>query len=308
MDVWVVGSRGLLGSAIGRSLPSQTRLFPAPRVPWRSTSDALPSLLSSLEEFRRWRRPDRPWGIVWAAGSGVIASPTEQLRLEGQTMLDFAAAVAATPEENGAFLFASSASVFGGSPGLEADESTVPVPTNNYSRAKLDQEIALAGIFTGPTSLVQARIGTLYGPGQNAGKPQGLISAMCRESISRRTISIFVPIDTTRDYLYVDDAARQCVHLLGVAAVQPHQVMLRVLASHRSTTIGEVARLVQAVSHRRTHVLQVPGAAAAGHARHLALTSLDPVLRAFPTTPLPVGINAVYQDVLHRAMASSIEL
>jgi UDP-glucose 4-epimerase len=301
MDIWVVGSRGLLGSAIARSLPPHVRSFPAQRVPWRSPGDALPSLLSSLAEFRQWRRPDRPWGIIWAAGSGVIASPTEQLRLEGQTMLDFATEVAATPEEHGAFLFASSASVFGGSPGLSADESTVPVPTNDYARAKLDQEHALAELFTGATSLVQARIGTLYGPGQNAGKPQGLISAMCREALSRRTISIFVPIDTTRDYLYADDAARQCIHLLGAAVTEP-QIMLRVLASHRSTTIGEVARLVQAVSHRRTPILQVPGAAAAGHARHLALTSLDPALRAFPTTPLPVGINVVYQHLLQRVL------
>lgn len=305
MDVWVIGSRGLLGSAIVRGLPAQMRLFPAQRVPWHSSVDALESLMSSLSEFRRWRREDRPWGIVWAAGSGVIASPTEQLRLEGQTMLDFAAEVAATPEERGAFLFASSASVFGNSSGLVADEATVPMPTNDYARAKLDQERSLADRFIGPTSLVLARIGTLYGPGQNPSKPQGLISAMCREAVFRRTISIFVPIDTTRDYLYADDAARQSIHLLGEAVTQPPQPRLRVVASHRTTTIGEVARLVQAVSHHRTPILQVPGAAAAGHALHLALTSQDPVLRAFPTTPLPVGIHVVYQDVLRRALAGT---
>jgi UDP-glucose 4-epimerase len=305
MDIWVIGARGLLGSALVRALPAQVRVFRADPVPWASPVDSSRALLSSLAEFRRWRRDDRPWGIVWAAGSGVIASPPEQLRLESRIMLDFAAEVASTPEEGGAYLFASSASVFGNSSGLAADEATLPVPTNDYARAKLDQERSLTDLFGGSTSLLLARIGTLYGPGQNPRKPQGLISAMCRESVFRRTISIFVPIDTTRDYLYVDDAARQCLHLLGEAVGQPPQTRLRVVASHRTTTIGEVARLVQAVSHHRAPILQVPGAAAAGHARHLALTSQDPVLRAFPTTPLPVGIHAVYQDTLRQVMAGT---
>jgi UDP-glucose 4-epimerase len=163
----------------------------------------------------------------------------------------------------------------------------------------------LADLFVGPASLILARIGTLYGPGQNPSKPQGLISAMCREAVFRRTISIFVPMDTTRDYLYADDAARQCMHLLGDVVTQPPQNRLRVVASHRTATIGEVARLVQAVSHHRTPILQVPSAEAAGHARHLALTSQDPVLRAFPTTPLPVGINAVYQGILRGVLSGT---
>jgi UDP-glucose 4-epimerase len=307
MDLWVIGAGGLLGSAMIRNAPPSVRVFPAPRVPWLSAVDRAQSLRASLVQFHRWRRPAQPWGIVWAAGAGVIASSPEQLATEGETLLNFAQQVAEAREDQGAFLFASSASVFGGSGALVANEETRPIPMNDYARAKLTQERALQGIFHGSTSLITARISTLYGPGQNAGKPQGLISAMCREALSRNTISVFVPIDTTRDYLYADDAARQCLHLLGVASTGQPRAMTRVVASHRTNTIGEVARLVQAVTRRRTPILQVPSAAAVGHARSLALTSGDPVLRAFPTTPLPVGIHAVYRDLFERRLPATLE-
>jgi UDP-glucose 4-epimerase len=308
MDLWVIGAGGLLGSACVRNAPSSVRIFGSPPVPWGSVDDRLATLVSSLAQFHRWRRPDRPWGIAWAAGAGVIASSPEQLAAEGRTLLDFAREVAATGGPEGAFLFASSASVYGGSRALVADEGTVPVPMNDYARAKLAQEAALQQILDGSTALVIARVSTLYGPGQNAAKPQGLISAMCREALSRNTISVYVPIDTMRDYIYADDAARQFLHLLRVAPGAGPQALTRVVASQRTNTIGEVARLVQAVAHRRTPILQIPSAAAAGHARLLALATQDPALGAVPVTSLPVGIHEVYQDLLQRRLPASVRV
>ena len=52
------------------------------------------------------------------------------------------------------------------------------------------------------------RFSNLYGPGQNLGKLQGLISRLALSAVTRQPINIFVPLDTIRDYVYVDDAAQ----------------------------------------------------------------------------------------------------
>ena len=56
--------------------------------------------------------------------------------------------------------------------------------------------------------MVIGRIANLYGPGQDPTKAQGLVSQLCRAHLERRPTSIYVSLDTARDYLFVDDAAR----------------------------------------------------------------------------------------------------
>lgn len=306
MDVWVVGAGGLLGSAISRTPSPDSRYFAAGRVPWHSPAESGAALRRSLADFHRWRRPGHPWGIIWAAGSGVIASTPEKLASESAVLLDFATAVAGRPEPGGAVFFASSASVFGGTGRDLFDERTAPAPLNAYARTKLTQELRLTTIFDGALPLAIGRISTLYGPGQNLAKGQGLISSMCSEALRRRTISIYVPLDTTRDYLYTQDAAVQVLALTERAAVEATATaMMRVVASHRPTTVGELARMVQAVAHRRTPILQIRTSSTVLHARCLALTSTDPSMRSFRPTPLPVGIDAVYRDLLQRYLSAA---
>lgn len=303
MDVWVIGAGGLLGSAVHRAARSsaELRLFPARPIPWASTRESVLHLRGDLARFHAWRRPGQPWTIIWAAGSGVIASTTALLSTESETLLSFSREVAATAQEHGAFVFSSSASVFGDRGNAVSDETSTTFPMNAYAQTKLDQEGHLASIMEGRLALVVARISTLYGPGQDLTKGQGLVSTMCREVISQRAISVFVPLDTQRDFLFTDDAARRILALAAAAAtVSSSRPTVRVVGSYRSTTIGEVARTVQIVARRRTHILQIQTPSRSLHVRRQLLTSRDPELTAGSVTPLLLGISAVYRDVLQK--------
>ena len=87
-------------------------------------------------------------------------------------------------------------------------EHTEPAPISPYGRAKLrSEEIATAFAVRTSTALLVGRLANLYGPGQNLDKPQGLISQLCRAQLTRQPLSVSVPLDTMRDYLFVDDAA-----------------------------------------------------------------------------------------------------
>lgn len=306
MDLWVVGAGGLLGSAVVRRRPPGTRVHRAAPVPWHTAGLVDAALADAFGEFRRQREPGRPWAVVWAAGTGVVSSDPGELLAQESTLLRLAGLVAQEPDPDGTFLFASSAAVFGAQARLY-DESDTARPVSPYGVAKLRQEDALRDVFAAPDGprLAVARLSTLFGPGQNLAKRQGLVSSMCLEAVRGGVITLHVPLDTTRDYLYADDAGALVHTLLDVARTEPAGApVTRVLASHRTTTVGEVARLVQSVVHRRTHIVQASTPTTV-HQRHQAVQSSDPRLAALPRTPLPVGVHRVHQDVLRRWMTGA---
>jgi len=56
-------------------------------------------------------------------------------------------------------------------------------------------------------SALIGRIANLYGPGQNISKPQGIISQICRSYLLGYPLSIYVSLDTLRDYIFAPDCA-----------------------------------------------------------------------------------------------------
>lgn len=297
MDLWIIGAGGLLGSAIARWTPPATRRFVGGPVPWDTPELASQTLRHQATEFARQRRADRPWAVVWAAGTGVPASSPEELAAQARIQQRLTEDVAATLDADGTFLLASSTSVYGSSAD-ECDESTPTAPVGAYASAKLAQEDVATSTFaaTDGPRLVVARLSTLYGKGQNLAKRQGLVSTMAYEAVRGGVITLHVPLDTMRDYLYSDDAARMCLDLLRRSGELGPGRTVRVIANERATTIAEVSRAVQAVARRRTPVVQAsiaPGV----RPDHLTFRSLDRELATFGRTPLIVGVKAVVDDV-----------
>jgi UDP-glucose 4-epimerase len=75
---------------------------------------------------------------------------------------------------------------------------------------------------------------TLYGPGQDKRKPQGIISHLSRCLIHRRHVSIYVPLDTRRDYPFVDDCAHQIA--ASLARIEQSRSILKIFASEQLTS------------------------------------------------------------------------
>ncbi|MEV7963740.1 NAD-dependent epimerase/dehydratase family protein [Oerskovia paurometabola] len=300
MKVWVVGAGGLLGAAVARHV-DPGRSFTASRIPWRDPEESLATLRAELERFLRWL-PDEEWAVVWAAGAGVVMSSPEQLAVEEHVLLEFARSVAAIGAPNGVFWFASSASVFGPSRSATWTEDDPARPAGPYPLAKHRQELALTTIFerAGRAKLVISRISTLYGPGQRIDKPQGLVTKICFEAVTMGVVSIVVPLESMRDYLYSDDAARLVHASLRSALRGTETVRLNVLSNGHPTSVAELIRHVQAVVHRRTWILQVPPSVGSLHATMLVVKSKDRELGAVRRTPLVVGVDAVARDVLVR--------
>jgi UDP-glucose 4-epimerase len=161
------------------------------------------------------------------------------------------------------------------------------------------------------TAVLIGRIANLYGPGQNLAKPQGLVSQICLTHLSGQPLSLYVPMDTMRDYLYVDDCARMIATGLSSlrdrisseqnSSADTDTVVTKILASGRSTTVGGLLGESTRLFRRRPHIVLGASAASRHQVRDLRLRSVVwPELDRLARTPLLVGIARTAEDVARR--------
>jgi len=297
MLTWTVGAGGLLGSALTRQVCNP---FNASPVAWNDQYASGVALKKNLDRFCA-DVGDGEWAIIWAAGAATVAIGQAQADVELSTFRAFIDAVSAhAPAGAGRFLLASSAGgVYAGATGPPFAAATAPAPLGVYGHLKMAQEAGAVEGLRNTCPVVVARIANLYGPGQNLTKLQGLVSRLAWCAATQEPANIFVPLDTIRDYVYVDDAARSCLQALTNAA---HPSEVAVIASGRPVTVGQLIRTVQQVTKRHVPV----GLGSHSSARDQVLDlRLAPSMEIDQQTPLPVGVKNVFLDILRRLQERS---
>lgn len=294
---WVLGAGGLLGGAVVDALRRHGVPIWSPPKPIRwGRPDTDTQVASAARAFLAAAATGGGgWQVFWCAGAGVTSTGQTDLEAEVAVFRSMLAALGDGQPPGAVFLASSAGGVFAGSAGSPRDELTAPRPLAPYGQAKLALEAAATefGERTGIPVLI-GRLSNLYGPGQDLTKPQGLISHIARAHLLGQPISIYVPLDTMRDYLYVTDAARLVMD--GMARLREpglsHPgVVTKVLASHQSFTVGFLVAEFRRVTRRKPRVVYGASSAAAYQARDLRLRSVVwPELDSTPVTPLPVGM------------------
>jgi UDP-glucose 4-epimerase len=294
VETLVVGSHGLLGSAVVRELRREDRTVRRVDVPWTDHAAAVDVLVAAAADLLA---TGAPWRLLWCAGSGVVGSTEADLDAELRTLTGFLlrlGPLVGDRADRGRFFLASSAGgVYAGSSSPPFTEDTVPAAISPYGVAKLSAE-ALVDDFarrTGVPTFV-GRIANLYGPGQDTSKAQGLISQLCRAHLERRPSSIYVSLDTSRDYLYVDDAAKMVVAgVERVGAETPGAVHTKILASQRGTTVAMILGELRRITKRTPRVVLGTSRLARYQTRDLRFRSrVWPDLDRLVTTSLPAGM------------------
>jgi UDP-glucose 4-epimerase len=310
VPVWVIGARGLLGASVVDALTADPRWAPvaADPLPWSTTEESVlrAAARASAERLLEAGRATGRWAVMWCAGAAVTGSTRDQLEHElGQleAVLDeVARAATAVSSPGGALFYASSAGgVYAGAARPPFTEATEPRPLAPYGAAKLRAEalVRAFGERTGVRTLV-GRIANLYGPRQAVGKPQGLITQLARANLSPTPASIYVPLETVRDYLYADDCAGlvrdATARLLGMPA-GAHVV--KILASGQPVTISALLGHFTALGKARPHVMLGLSPLAGYQAVDLRLESVVwPDLDERDTMPLPAGIHITAQALI----------
>ena len=304
---WVLGGGGLLGGAVRRVLEDERQTFGVGLVPW-DAEDSAEQLESITDDFLKWAGGS-PWSVVWCAGAGIIGTPLDALERE-TALLSAVLATLATSESDGVFFLASSAGgVYGGSSDIPITESSMVAPLSDYGRNKLAQEglVKTWATQTGQRSAI-ARISNLYGPGQSLTKQQGLISQVCLATMTRQPVSLYVSLDTIRDYLYVDDCAHMVIDLLRCAALAETGTSLtKILASGRSTSIGAVLAEARRVVGRAPTVVTPTSARGRLQGSALSFQSRQHIeIDAREHTTLPTGIAKTATSIRAQLVSGSL--
>jgi len=313
---WVVGRGGLLGQAVEAALVTTrgAQLWRPPEaIRWSAPEAGVPELRRHASEFLH-AAGDRPWSVAWCAGAGVMGTTAQALALELDALRATLDGLAAAPSgHHGSFFFASSAGgVYAGVGAPPYSESSPVRPLAPYGQAKLDAEALVEAWShrTGTPSLV-GRIANLYGPGQNLAKAQGLISQICRSHLTGQPLSIYVSLDTLRDYLFAPDCAALIVE--GLARLRQEQsgtapmVVTKILASQRAITIGAVLGEMRRIFKSWPRIVLGASSASAMQARDLSLRSrVWPELDHRGLTPFPVGVATTAADLLRRLQGGAV--
>lgn len=265
--VWVVGAGGLLGASLWRELDSKA--WRSPRaLRWSDAPRLAEDLAEAVRAFGTLVRAQasRTWSIAWCAGAGVVGTSAAALEAETRTFERFLALVSSDSNLrtfSGVISLASSAGgVYGGCLAFPVSEATLPAPISAYGHAKLAQERLLQAWLGEPEHAhvrgLIARFSNLYGPGQQLGKAQGLISHTSRCVIYGAPIQIYVSLDTIRDYLFADDAARELARGLRRLAADPAgepRALTKVFASEREVSISALLGVFRQIARRRLRVV-----------------------------------------------------
>ena len=301
MTTLLVG-RGLLGGHVEAQLLAAGDDVHTVVVPWRDHDAALRALLHAAETAARL---DDGWQLAWCAGAGVVATSAQDLAAEVRIFHAFVTRLPTPPRSM--FLASSAGGLYAGSSDRAPfDEDSAVGALSPYGVAKLEMEELARQLTRRGTRLLVGRMSNLYGPGQDLSKPQGLISQLCLAHETRRTLSLYVSLDTLRDYLFVQDAAAMIVAGLDLVCAEPDgTTVTKVLASGRSlsvaTVVAEATRVLR--RHPRLSTRRSPGS----QVRDLRLRSVVwPDLDAIARTPLGAGLRATADDVAARTRSQTL--
>jgi UDP-glucose 4-epimerase len=309
---WIIGGGGALGSGIRRQFavefPETTLRAPlSTPIPWNDPPRRDARL---AEELRSWsvqvRASGAPWICLWCAGSGVVSTSLSALEAETAAFGSFLEALGreladAAPGQRGLFLLASSAGgTYAGSPGSIFTEDVPCRPLSPYGHAKLQQEEMLRSWLRERPAMsgLVARYSNLYGPGQKLDKPQGFISQLARSILWRRALSVYVPMDTIRDYLFISDAASVTLCCLKRLMQEgPGTLVTKILASGRSASLAEIIGILGKIAPHHPRI--IVGRTGSRQPSKLKFRStVYPEIQASSPTPLPAGIRAVFLDLV----------
>lgn len=271
--LWVVGRGGLLGSqlcrALNRHVPN-ARLWEAapPHFSWTDPTRLAEELNHAVATFAgAVHEQGGAWALLWCAGKGVMSSSAATLEPEWRAwirLLDLLGYQLAGPRGDvpgSIFLASSAGGVYTGNVGQLATEYTPPCPVSDYGMHKLRMEETLrrwSNAYPNVSSLI-GRISSLYGPGQDLRKAQGIISHLCRCFIHRRPVHFYVPLDTRRDYLFASDCAYQIAASLGRLMTERPRAIIKIFASEELTSLARIVGIFfRMAKHRPLVVMQQP--------------------------------------------------
>ncbi|NBO56918.1 MAG: NAD-dependent epimerase/dehydratase family protein [Actinobacteria bacterium] len=258
--IWVIGANGLLGRSVSDALSPADRWNAPARISWNDEGRAVDQLRSTSQRFFNDVGSDS-WQIFWCAGRGTVT----------------------------------------GDIGGPYSELSPVKPFGPYGEHKVKcEELIQQWRSTTSCRVAICRISNLYGPNQDLSKGQGLISALTLAMLKHRPAPIYVPLETVRNFIYVDDAARIMIELSKVLSMRDSAAFIvKNVCAPLDLSIAMIVHEFTRVFGRRPPMVGRSPKVDAFSPRSLGVCSVvEQQIDEVPSTNLAVGISAIRRRVL----------
>lgn len=296
-----MGQGGFLGSALARkAIATGYKVFPQVAVPWRDHGTRALVLDQLAGQFALFSRGSDAT-IIWAAGAQSVSNSQSGISPELDSFHDFADAISSVKALHGATIaiVSSVGGVYSGSLTPPFNSASPVNAINQYGLDKIEIENLSARQLTGFFRVQIARVTNIYGPW--SGPRQGLINRLCTAAATREALQIYVPLDTVRDYIYIDDAAQLVLFELDFARLfkLEKQPSVSLIGSGENSSIGSVINTVTHVAHRKVPVTMALLAETQLQARDLRIhpSWIDRGLH-FAPVPLAQGVKKLFDSLV----------
>jgi UDP-glucose 4-epimerase len=258
---WILGEGGLLGSGLKSQLERRDLyLFsPVASFSWNDTEALYVEFRAAIDSFSQLVSLDDHWTIFWAAGISNMHSTEEELHRELSSLQKFLDLLHLSQLDfnRGMINFSSSAgAIYAGSHDGLISEDSPTVPINPYGRGKLLQEKMLEeSVKSNPKlTLLISRISTLFGSRSKGKSKQGLLAEICRRIINNESIHIYVPLDTMRDFIHIEDASINIINASN-AVQKLGGVHIKIIACEKLYSIAEIIAIFKRLTRRNIRAI-----------------------------------------------------
>jgi UDP-glucose 4-epimerase len=190
-------------------------------------------------------------------------------------------------------ILASSGGTIYGNGAPPFSETSPLAPIGAYGAAKQAAEDLL---WASGVPGAAARISNPYGPGQRAGRGQGVVAQWFDDILKDRVPTLIGSPETARDYIYIDDVAEGLVRLGCSEVSGPVN-----LGDGVPTTLRQLASTMAEVTGREIAFVEAPARAFDVTAVWLDVQRAQRELGWVPTTPLRAGLEATWSAITHAA-------
>lgn len=296
----VFGKNGLIGKSVVDSLiRTGHSVYANSRIDWENNDLVHEQIRNSVAAFFDDAKTDN-WMIFWFAGKGGFSVSQEQLDFDRENFDCFLESVADYMKCPGLVVLASSAgALYFSDSDLPFDENSPVQPTSLYGKLKVDQEAALS-LFAEKTDcpVLVTRISTVYGPGSDFTNGYGLINHLCMADITRRPLEIFVPMETSRNYVYSEDAGELVVRFALSCSEDVKKKSIRNVVAPSSVSISEIVATCSKVFKRKVLISnRIDGRQISYSTRFDIESSHYEEIEPIYWTPISVGISQVRQSL-----------
>lgn len=255
----VTGGSGFLGRHLCKNLIANGHQVK--NIDWRESSDA-PTVIADIQDTQKMLTEIRDADAVFHLASLIEAGESVKFpqKFVDDNISGTVSVLEAMRQNNvPAFLFSSSAAIYGEPLRTPIHEDDRTIPINPYGMTKLAMEGLVSSYVAsyGMTG-VALRYFNLYGPGEQHDPETHAIPRFIKQIYNGEEVTVWGSGEHLRDYIYISDVVSAHLTALELTTNQPNKYHYMNLSTQKPTSVAEVIQKIEKIMNKTANIKNFP--------------------------------------------------